>query len=213
MSDNTRNWVWTGTLWIEMAGTATGAVIVSTSGSAAAAAADNMANPTASQILNYAFLYDGTTWDRWRGTSVAGAGNVAEQLAPGAEDNTNGIYATIPKPLAVSTYCATLFSQLGTDPDVSVKASAGNVFSAYCHNLNAAARYLQLHNKASAPANPDVPLLTFLVPAQSAIVIGEEFFGQSGVNFSTGIAYGFSTTELTYTAGAAADQTAHVRYK
>ena len=208
-----RNWVFTGTVWVPMLGAASGAVVVSGGASGAVAAADDMANPTAGQFLSYPFLYDGTTWDRWRGTTVAGAGNVAEQLAPGAEDNTNSIYATIPKPLAVSTYCATLFSQFGTDPDVSVKTSAGNVFMFTVHNLNAATRYMQLHNKASAPANPDVPIITIAVPTGATVVLDEAFFGQTGINFSTGIAYGFSTTELTYTAGAAGDQTAFIRYK
>ena len=101
------DYVFDGTLWRPMLGTATGAVVVSTSGSAAEAAADNMANPTASQLLAYPFVYDGATWDRLRGTSVAGAANIAEQLAAGAEDNTNNIIATVPKPLAVSTYTAT----------------------------------------------------------------------------------------------------------
>lgn len=213
MNVDARCWVWTGTLWIQMAGTATGAVVVSTSGSASAAAADNMANPTASQILSYGFLYDGTTWDRWRGTSVAGAANMAEQLAPGAEDNTNNVIATVNKPLAVSTYTPTLFSQFGTDPDVSVKGSAGNVFMFTVKNVNGATRYMQLHNKATAPVNPDVPLITIAVATGATVVLGSDFFTTMGINFSTGIAYGFSTTELTYTAGAAGDQTAFILYK
>lgn len=210
MNVDARCWVWTGTIWVRMAGTAGGQAIVAGDNTPA----DNVATPTdAIAVQSFGQLYDGATWDLWRGTSVAGAGNVAEQLAPGAEDNTNNIIASVPKPLAVSTYCASLFTQFATDPDVSVKASAGNVFSFYVHNLNAAARYFQLHNKATAPAGADVPLLTFLIPPQSAISFGEEFFGQTGVQFSTGIAYGFSTTEGTYTAGAAADQYAAIRYK
>ncbi len=127
MSVDSRGFVWTGTVWVPMLGAASGAVVVSGSAAGVVVAADNMANPTAGQMLDYLFLYDGATWDRWRGTSVAGAGNVAEQLAPGAEDNTNGVYAVVNKPLAVSTYTPSLFSQFGTDPDIFVKASAGNV--------------------------------------------------------------------------------------
>lgn len=193
-----------------------GRLLVSLSGSSGSGpvlAADNMTNPTAAQVLNYGFVFDGASWDRWRGTSVAGAGNVAEQLAPVAEDNTNGIYQVLPKPLAVSTYAPTLFTNFGTDPDTSVKASAGNVFSLCVHNLNVAARYAQLHNKASAPAAAEVPLLTFLVPASSMLLLGRDFFGDWGVHFSTGIAFGFSTTEGTYTAGAGADQFTQITYK
>lgn len=136
----------------------------------------------------------------------------AEQFVPGAEDNTNAIYAVQRRPLAVTTYAPLLFSQLGTDPDVSVKATPGTVFSVSCHNLNAATRFLQLHNKASAPANPDVPLIVIPVPTLACVILDESFFTQNGLFFSVGIAYGFSTTEATYTAGAAADQFAHVRY-
>lgn len=196
-----------------MAGTAAGAVVVSTSGSAPVAAADDMANPTASQVLNYPFLFDGTTWDRWRGTAVSGAGNVAEQLAPAAEDNTNGIIAQQWKPLAVSTYTPSLFVDFAANATANVKASLGNVFAIYCHNLNAAVRFLQLHNTATTPGGGAVPRMTFLVPAQSAINLGAEMFTTSGVNFSTGIAFGFSTTEGTYTAGAAADQFTQITYK
>jgi hypothetical protein len=196
-----------------MSGTAGGAVIVSTSGSAAVAAADNMANPTASQMLDYNFVYDGATWDRWQGTSVAGAGNVAEQLAPGAEDNTNGIYAYQWKPLAVSTYCPTRFVDFAANATLNVKATAGNVFSLACHNINGAARFIQLHNTATVPGGGAVPLFSFLVPTGAQTLVGTDFFTASGVNFSTGIAFAFSTTEGTYTAGVATDQFTTVLYK
>lgn len=138
---------------------------------------------------------------------------MAEQFAPVAEDNTNGVYGVVQKPLATNTYAPTLFSNFGTDPDVSIKGSAGNVFGITCHNLNAAARFFQLHNKASAPGAGETPLLTFLVPGSSMIVIGQELFGPNGVYFSTGIASGFSTTEATYTAGTSTDQFVQVTYK
>lgn len=145
--------------------------------------------------------------------TAAGYLRTADQLAPAAENNTDGVYAGANKPLATNTYAPTLTSDLGADPDKSLKATAGNVFSFMCHNLAGAARYFQLHNKASAPANPDVPLLTFLVPAGAMLIVGSEFFTTNGIYFSTGIASGFSTTEATYTAGLAADQFIHVVYK
>lgn len=128
-------------------------------------------------------------------------------------DNTNGVGAMVIKPLAVSTYSPTLFTNFGANATLNVKATPGNVFSLYCDNLNAAVRYLQLHNTATTPAGAAVPLMTFKIPATSTLVLGTEFFSQAGMNFSTGIAFAFSTTEGTYTAGAAADQFTQIQYK
>ena len=136
-----------------------------------------------------------------------------EGFAPGAEDNTNAVIAYIQKPLAVSTYTPTRFQNLGANITLNVKASAGNVFSLHCENLNAAKRYIQLHNTATTPAGGAVPLYSFPVAAGGSIVIGTDFFTTSGVNFTTGIAFSFSTTAGTHTDGVAADQMTHVLYK
>lgn len=136
-----------------------------------------------------------------------------EGYAPQYEDNTNGVGAMVVKPLSVSTYSPTLFTNFGANATLNVKATPGNVFSLYCDNLNAAVRYLQLHNTATTPAGAAVPLMTFKIPATSTLVLGTEFFSQAGMNFSTGIAFAFSTTEGTYTAGAAADQFTQIQFK
>lgn len=136
-----------------------------------------------------------------------------EMYSPQYEDNTNALATVAVKPLAVSTYSWTLFQNLAANATLNVKATPGNVRSVYCHNINAAARYIQLHNTATTPGGGAVPLLTFLVPASSAIFIGADILGDHGVNFSTGIAFAFSTTEGTYTAGTATDQFTHILYK
>ena len=128
-------------------------------------------------------------------------------------DNTNGVGAMVIKPLAVSTYSPTLFTNFGANATLNVKATPGNVYSVYCNNLNAAVRYLQLHNTATTPAGAAVPLMTFKIPATSTLVLGTDFFSLAGENFSTGIAFAFSTTEGTYTAGAAADQFTQILFK
>lgn len=143
----------------------------------------------------------------------AGFLRTTEQFAPGAEDNTNAIIAVVHKPLAVSTYVPSRFVDFAANATANIKATAGNVFSFSCHNLNAAARFFQLHNTETTPAGGAVPLLTFLVPAGTMIIVGNDFFTQTGLNFSTGIAFGFSTTEGTYTAGAAGDQFSQVTFK
>lgn len=136
-----------------------------------------------------------------------------EGYASTSEDNPNQVNATAVRPLAVSTYSWTRFQNLGANATLNVKATPGNVKAVYCHNINAAAHYVQLHNTATTPAGGAVPLYTFLVPAQSSITIGDTFFGEHGAHFTTGIAFAFSTTEATYTAATATDQMTHIMYK
>lgn len=136
-----------------------------------------------------------------------------EQYAAVAEDNSNGVFAVAIKPIAGSTYAPSLFKDLGSNATANVKNSAGNVLSVLCQNLNAAIRYLQLHNTATTPSASAVPVISIPVPASSTTVIGTDFFNSSGINFSNGIAFAFSTTSGTYTAGTAADQMTQITYK
>lgn len=137
----------------------------------------------------------------------------AVQVVGGAADATNALLATAVKPIASSTYAPSLFQNLGANATLNVKASTGNVFSLTCYNANAASRYIQLHNTATTPAGAAVPIYSFLVPSLSQVVIGSDFFTTMGVNFSTGIAFAFSTTINTYTAGVAGEQSTFIQYK
>lgn len=136
----------------------------------------------------------------------------AEQFAAQCEDNINFVYAEAIRPLATSTYSWTRFQNLGANATLNVKASAGNVRSLYCHNINGAARFIQIHNTATIPGGGAVPIYSFLVPAGGTTTIDGAFFGENGMNFSTGIAFAFSTTEATYTAGTATDQFTFIQY-
>lgn len=120
---------------------------------------------------------------------------------------------TFPTPVSTSTYSPSSFQNLGANATLNVKASAGNVFSLYCNNENAADRYIQLHNTATTPAGGATPLYTFRVPAGGDVMVGTDFFTNAGANFGTGIAFAFSTTKDTYTAGTAGDQSTIIHYK
>ena len=111
---------------------------------------------------------------------------VREGFAPDYEDNTNNVAAVMHLPLANSTYAWTRFVDLGANATANVKASAGNVYSAYIENTNAAKRYLQFHNTATTPAGGAVPLYTFAVAGSGSILIGSDFWGLAGANFSMG---------------------------
>lgn len=93
---------------------------------------------------------------------------------------------------------------------ISVKGSAGYVMSVYVTNKNAAVRFLQLHNKASAPASAEVPVLSLPIPAGTAnnpgvLHLTDSFFGVGGRPFTTGIGIGISTAEASYTAATNTD--------
>lgn len=107
----------------------------------------------------------------------------------------------------------TRFANLGANATLNVKASSGNVFSLYCYNDNAALRFIQLHNTATVPADQAVPLYSFPVNPSNFSLIDEAFFSAAGANFSTGIAFAFSTTRNTYTAGTNTDQATVIHFK
>jgi len=117
---------------------------------------------------------------------------VAEQFAPQAEDNTNGIIATALKPLAVATYTPTLDTNKGAVNARSLKAAAGNVFRAILENTNAAARFAFFVDTAGAPvAGSAAFLVPIIVPANAYLLVD---FGPQGVQFPTGIGLAFMTT-------------------
>ena len=72
----------------------------------------------------------------------------------------------------------------------NVKASGGQVYGWLVSNTNAAARYLKLYNKATAPTvGTDTPAMTILIPAGAAPPV--EF--STGISFSTGIGFALTT--------------------
>lgn len=116
-----------------------------------------------------------------------------------------------------STTVPSVSKDAGTVTKAVVKASSGNVFSVLVTNTNSAIRYLQLHNKATAPAGTDTAQLYFTIPAgtavQPAVVeLNSDFFAPSE-RFATGIGWAISTTATTFTDSAtASEHTIQVRY-
>jgi hypothetical protein len=109
--------------------------------------------------------------------------------------------SVVNKPLASATYSPTLYTGF-TTVSGNIKGSAGNVFSLQATNRSTSV-YLQLFNTASAPSGGATPYMQFLVTSE--IIVGTDFFTTAGLNFSTGISFGFSTTNGSYTAATAAN--------
>lgn len=105
------------------------------------------------------------------GTVVGGAGTTVGNV--GLAPRTGG--GLVPyKLISAATTNAT-----------SVKASAGQVYGYYISNVNAAARYVKLYDKASAPTvGTDVPKWTLMIPAGSAANCDIT----NGLEFTLGIA-------------------------
>lgn len=70
-----------------------------------------------------------------------------------------------------------------------VKDSAGMLIGGIVSNANAAARFLKLYNKATAPTQADTPAMTVRLPASSTIPLSVP----NGVEFSAGISIRAST--------------------
>lgn len=143
---------------------------------------------------------------------INGNQKIIEQFAPVAEDNANGVIAVQSKPTASATYSPTVYTNYGSAITQNIKATSGNVFSFAAQNLNAAARYMQFFNTATTPSAGAVPALAFPInPGLTTIL--NTFFSSAGINFTTGIAMGISTTSGTYTAATAAEHLTIITYK
>jgi hypothetical protein len=143
------------------------------------------------------------------GISSAKSGNWDAAVSAGklSTATSNGVNTT-----------PSLDTSFGSTVSHAAKGSAGNVFSLSIESIDASLVYFQLHNKATAPATSDVPLYSWPIAAGSATVpstktMSENFFGMGGKQFSTGISWGISTTNGTYTAAStASNYNVHVHY-
>jgi len=76
----------------------------------------------------------------------------------------------------------------------SLKASAGKVYAVQVFNLNAAARYFKLYNKASAPTvGTDTPVKVIMIPGNTAGAGAIACEWTNGLDFTTGIAWALTT--------------------
>jgi hypothetical protein len=143
-------------------------------------------------------------------------GNVKTALAGllAGEDLTLNVLGVMPKPVAGAAYSPSGAGAFqASSVAVSVKSTPGNIKSVYAVNTNAAARWLLVFNKASAPASNDVPIFSFYIPATTGVVeIGSEFFGEGGFYMSAGIAIGISTDGTKQAAATATDHTLNYTY-
>lgn len=128
-----------------------------------------------------------------RGQTAAGQGigvNITSAIPAGSSTIGTVNMGTLPSPTPYALTSA------ATTNAVSVKATAGNLYTIAVDNVSASVRYLKLYNKATAPTvGTDVPVLTIPIPATSSQVLN---LGALGKRFSTGIAIAI-TGAMVYT--------------
>lgn len=116
------------------------------------------------QNQTFPMLYNGTTWDRTKGTS----GSTHTSLQP----LTTGGLTTFHLVSAASTNAT------------NIKAAAGQVFGWYIYNSNAAARKVVFHNTAGTPTAGASVFFSLIIPPTA----GANVEMTNGIAFSTGIA-------------------------
>jgi len=221
LSAMARNTVYNGTTWDRQLGNATDGTLVNlganndvTVTSGAITETNSAAIKTAVETIDNAISGSEMQVDVV-GALPAGTNAIGKLSANSGVDigDVDVTSTTFPTPVATSTYSPTRFVDFGSNATANIKSSAGNVFSLYCNNENSSDRYIQLHNTATTPAGGTTPLYSFRVPGSGDILVGTDFFTNAGANFTTGIAFAFSTTKDTYTAGTATEQSTTVHYK
>lgn len=93
-----------------------------------------------------------------------------------------------------------------------VKNAPGKVYGYIVNNTNAAARYLKLYDKATAPTiGTDTPKMTIMVPSGRT----ETYFARDGIEFTAGISFGTTTGLVDSDNGAltANETVVHILYK
>ena len=127
------------------------------------------ASTLSAQLANGTYVYNGTNWDRSRGTAADGT-----QVFIKGTATDNGLIAF------------KLVTAATTNP-TSVKASAGKVYLLDMFNSDTVGYWVKMYNKASAPTvGTDVPVASRFVPAGGGAVIATA----EGIPFTTGIAFG-----------------------
>lgn len=154
---------------------------------------------TTTPVYGWEASVNGCKWFRVR-TTAQTAGSVTYMLSPGAYatepipaiqvTGTQPVSGTVTSNLATPT--ANNLNSAATTNPTAIKTSAGTLYNIGASNTGAAAAYVKLYNKASAPTvGTDTPVLTLVVPAGGSATFG---LGTLGHRFTTGI--GMAITNL-----------------
>lgn len=141
------------------------------------------------------------------------------KITLGADNANDGdVSATNPMPIfaAASTaggYTPGFLISAATTNATSLKASAGKLGFITVSNVNAAARYLKIYDKSSAPTvGSDTPKLILIIPGNTAGAGNNPNIPPEGLNFTSGIAFAITTGATVADTGAVAANELIVNY-
>lgn len=111
------------------------------------------------------------------------------------------------------------FSGYGTGATTVVKAAPGTLQSLYASNSSSALRYLLIYNRATTPSSNGSLRYSFPIPAGTpaapgSIVLGTDFFGAEGQDFTSGIGIAISSVNATLDGSSISDvnHNYHINY-
>ena len=137
---------------------------------------------SATPVYFWSIPCDGMKYIRFRSTSHTSG--TATYTGIALEDGGAAILGKAGN--SPSTPNTDFYASLATTNGRSVKGSGANVYSITASNLAAAAKFLKLYNKASAPTvGTDVPVMTIPVPAGGSVSLE---LGAIGIRFTSGLA-------------------------
>lgn len=146
----------------------------------------------------------------------AGSNNIGDidvLTLPALASGTNTIGNAGAVSVATGGYTPGKLISAASTNATSVKASAGKLGWLSLGNINAAARYFKLYNKASSPTvGTDTPILTLLIPGNTAGAGNNPSYPSEGIDFSTGIAFAITTGVADSDTGAVAANEITVNY-
>jgi hypothetical protein len=107
-----------------------------------------------------------------------------------------------------------LFTRFGASATDTISGTPARLLGGCVWNKATAVRYLQFFNRATNPTAGTSALISrVLAPGEKYSWQSFDFGSNDGFLMSTGLAWGFSTTESTYTAGAPADVSVEVYWR
>jgi hypothetical protein len=131
--------------------------------------------------------------------SLGGSGGLRIESASALE--VSDLDVTTATELIASRLAAapTASSDFGTATKALVVAGAAKLTGFIVANNEATVYYFQVHNKTTAPAATDVPVLSLQMPAGSMLAVGAGVFSGGGLAFALGIGWAWSSTAGTFT--------------
>jgi hypothetical protein len=133
----------------------------------------------------------------------------SNQVVTGSVSVTSGSIALAPRTSGALTFAKV--KAAATTNATLLKASAGVVYGFTLSNTTAAAKYLKLFQKATAPVpGTDVPNVTYMLPPNSTTT----FSTSVGFTWATGLGYSITGAvgDLDTTATAVDDVVGHILY-